>query len=257
MDTGNRGVVQTIVNVLQRTSGRDKIARIIQYGGLFIAWLIDKYNLPQHFVKKIIRVMIRRESLSNAVRAMSSSAGNARKVFRLFGYIEQLRSAVSALSLIDPNKMLLVSSAKLCAAGYLFCDNLVWVNSVNIISLNADKWKKYEYRFWLTQIALNSLRDFYEWCLIGIREIERINSARTGEVIPLEPKPIHTRLLSICSLNKDLIMDSITNIMDLTIPLTKLGYTHIPEHMIGLIGLITSILRLIPIISPIYKLPYS
>ena len=262
MDAVDRGVIHTVVNVLQRTSGRDKVARMIQYGGLFLAWLIEKYRpfptLYNLFVKPVINVFIRREfMMSDGIRYMSASAANARKVFRLFGYIEQLRSAASALSLIDANKRILIGLAKVCSAGYLFSDNIVWARSVQIISVNAETWKKHEYRFWLSQLTLNSLRDLYEWCLIVMREYERANAARTGEVIPLDTQSLNTRISVICSLNKDLILDTVTNLLDLTIPLTKLGHTHIPEHIIGLIGFITSMSRLFSIVSPAYKLPYS
>lgn len=262
MDAIDRGALQTVVNVLQRTSGRDKIARMIQYGGLFLAWLIERYRpsptLYSLFVRPVVNSFIRRGfMMSDGIRYMSASAANARKVFRLFGFIEQLRSAASVLSLIDANKKILIGLAKLCSAGFLFSDNVVWARNVKIISVNVETWKRREYKFWLAQLTLNSLRDLYEWCLIAMREYGRANAARTGDVIPLDAQPLNTRISIICSLNRDLILDTVTNLLDLTIPLTKLGHAHIPEHIIGLIGLVTSVSRLISIVSPAYKLPYS
>ena len=258
MDAVNRGIVHTTIAVLQRTSGRDKVARIIQYGGLFVAWLIEKYQLPRPLVTRLLRRYFMVDlSLGDNIRKMSSSAGSARKVFRLFGFIEQLRSAATALSLIDPLKKCLIFAAKLSSALYLFADNLVWAESVNVIRINAEKCKKFENRFWLAQLTLNCLRDIYEWCLLVKNEYERTGTERTREVIPLDAKPLYSRLVSICSQHQDLTMDSVTNLLDLFIPLGRLGHIRLPEHIIGLVGLITSILRLVTIISPAYKLPHS
>ena len=260
MDPVNREVIQTVISVLQRTSGRDKLARIIQYGGLFLAWLIEKYQMPH---RRFFRLSKKRRfcnvglTLSESIRKMSSSAGSARKVFRLFGFIEQLRSAVTALSLMDPLKRILIFAAKLNSALYLFTDNLVWADSVNVIKINSEKCKKLEYRFWIAQLTLNCLRDLYEWCWLAKYECERPGTERTHEVNLLEAKPLYSRLFGLCSQHQDLTMDSVTNLLDLFIPLSKLGHTRIPEHIIGLIGLTTSILRLVAIISPAYKLPYS
>ena len=258
MNTVNRGFTQTVIAVLQRSSGRDKIARIIQYGGLFLAWLIEKYNLPRPLISRLVTKLVNRDvELGQGIRNMSSSAGSARKVFRLFGFIEQLRSAISALSLMDPLRRLLIFTAKLSSALYLFSDNLVWAESVKVIRINADKFKTFEYRLWSIQLVLSCLRDTYEWGLLAKHECERAENERVHEVTPIEVKPLYSRLFSLCSQNQDLTMDSVTNLLDLLIPLNKLGYTHIPEHLIGLIGLITSILRLVPIASPIYKLPHT
>lgn len=251
-------LVQTVSGVLQKTSGCDKIARILQYGGLFIEWLIRKCNRRTFIHFFLFKLSRERNALwSDSCHQISVSAGSARKVFRLLGFIEQLRRAGNALSLIDPYRRGLVCSAKICSALFLFCDNMVWAQSVKLININTDRWKKFEYRFWLGQLSLSIFRDIYEWLKLARREYDRALGGNIGEVVPLEKKSLFGHSKELLTQNQDLAMDTLANLLDTLIPLTRLKFLNFPDGIVGLIGLITSVLRLIPLAYPAYKLPHS
>lgn len=45
--------VAKIIKVTEKTSGRDKICRLVQYGSKFIYWLLEQKSLSPELIKKL------------------------------------------------------------------------------------------------------------------------------------------------------------------------------------------------------------
>lgn len=57
--------VARLVGVIEKTSGRDKLCRLLQYGSKFVYWLLELESLSPELIKKL--------------RALESSISTARK----------------------------------------------------------------------------------------------------------------------------------------------------------------------------------
>ena len=42
-----------VIQVTERTSGRDKLCRVVQYGSKFVSWLLEQESLSPQLVDKL------------------------------------------------------------------------------------------------------------------------------------------------------------------------------------------------------------
>lgn len=163
--------------------------------------------------------------------------------------------AIKTLKCPNISLRVMLTLSKLSNSLYLLADHIIWAGRVGIARVNVEKWSKIANRYWLITIVINLARDIYEIVKMLKNHKQHVSwkipssCANTwGEkcefLIPLRNR-------------HDLLFDSIRNGCDLFIPLTALGYTKFNPGMIGIFGIISSIIGLITIIEPSYKLTPS
>lgn len=163
---------------------------------------------------------------------------------------------------------------------YLLLDNILWLNSIGIISLKykEKQLNKYCNNFWLYSTIINLLRDLYD--LKNVIQIEKLKSkeySSTDRYVLNESSGAYTSYLYsnsgnlstkkmvICFLrfakiicfnkrNHPLIIDTIKNLFDVFLPFSNLGYVNISHGIQGFVGLISSLLSILVLWDSKYKL---
>ena len=64
--------VASIIKLTEKTSGRDKLCRVVQYGSKFLYWILEQEALSPELIAKL--------------KALESSISIARKCKQGFGY---------------------------------------------------------------------------------------------------------------------------------------------------------------------------
>lgn len=141
--------------------------------------------------------------------------------------------------------------SKIANALYLLCDHLLWAARAGVADINTDKWGRIAYKYWLYSIVMNLVRDFYE-----INRLFEINRRKGGSRLAV--RAVNTSLLYlIAAQHKDILVDTIKNVCDVFIPMVALGYMKLSPGIVGLLGIVSSIAGIIPIIDPMYKMSPS
>ncbi|CAI9720455.1 membrane 11B-like [Octopus vulgaris] len=104
------------IQFVSKTSGRDKLCRLIQYSSKFAWWYIQKSHYQAPLVQKL--------------KLLDSSISTSRKMFRFGKSFELLNSTLKTLHVDDIVLRTLISLAKINNALYLLFDNLIWLDRV-------------------------------------------------------------------------------------------------------------------------------
>ncbi|EDV26965.1 Peroxisomal membrane protein 11B [Trichoplax sp. H2] len=224
------------VKYAAQTAGRDKLCRVVQYGSKIAAWLLE--GNPNN--AKMIEV----------INTLSTSLAMARKVFRIGKPIDEVLNAWKCSGLGDLLYKLTLTVSHVCRALYLFHDHLVWLAHVGVGSLDKKKITLLASRFWLAALITALLRDIYEMITLFFNPIKSRNtSGDTVKTIGFIPTLFGRR--------KDLLLDFIKNECDLWIPMTRLGYSNFSSGMIGVFGVISSLIGILVQINKDIKLSPS
>lgn len=150
---------------------------------------------------------------------------------------------------------IMLTLSKIANALFLLADHIIWIGRVGIFRVDIEKWSKVANKYWLMNIILNLARDVYE--IVKILEQEKFYSSRRISMAPKYKSANHYDALLCLKDHKDVVMDSIKNGCDLFIPLTALGYTKLTPGVIGICGLISSMVGIYTLVHPLYKLKPS
>jgi len=193
------------LRVLSTTAGREKTYRAIQYFARFYAWLL-----------------LKRGSALPAAQwnALKSTLASGRKLLQLFKPVEHLQAALSAPSVYQTEYLASVAR-QLSYAGYLAFDSVVWANSIRFISLDKDvagRVNRIAQRLWLAGIVFS----------IG-GGLSKLNRQSKW--------PVRTE---IAVTRYQLVQD----LLDLWLPASALGYVGLGDGIVGILGLVTSLMSL-------------
>lgn len=176
-------------------------------------------------------------------------------VYRLGRCTDTLYAALKSIHLTDPNLRHTVTLSRIGMAMYLFTDHVVWLGRAGLADVNTAKWSRLSYRLWLYYLVMNLSRDIYE--------ISRIinNFLNVSEEVPFgkvyKSQSLISKLQKFCGLlkmHKDVAFDTVKNGCDVCLPLAQLGYLSISPRTVGLLGAISSIAGMLPLLDPSYKL---
>jgi len=168
---------------------------------------------------------------------------------RLFKPLEHLQAALRAASVsAAPLEQFTTIGRQVGYFGYLSLDMVVWAQSIKVLRLAPETAKKINLtsqRFWLAGIAFSIAH--------SLAKVNRLSSEtkrlRNAIPIPSEKPEIEAaeRKLKIKALYKEsastnyqLIQDS----LDIWFPITTLEFAHANDGLMGLIGVVTSIMAL-------------
>lgn len=225
--------------LLEKTSGRDRLCRVIQYGSKFISWLLQQEGVSDEVVVR--------------VRTLESSISTARKLFRLGKSFDHLRVAFQTIHLKDPIQRFLITFAKINRFLFLLFDHLVWAGRVKLLKVDTKRWTKNSARFWLLAVVCCLLRDMYDFfCALRIEQV-RLKHDSTGAEKTLKNAVTRT----ICN-NSALVLDFVKNGADIFLPISQLDIgSGLSSGLIGILGVVSSICSLATIWNEALKLRYS
>ncbi|XP_054720442.1 peroxisomal membrane protein 11B-like [Uloborus diversus] len=232
-----------VIKLNNQTSGRDKLFRLFQYSSKIIWASLENKKKDKDIINKL--------------KTLESSLSTARKLFRFGRSADTLYSALSSLHLDDPHLRFSITFSRINMALYLFSDHIIWLGRTGLLNIDKDKWSKLSYQLWLYYLTMNLYRDIYEISSI----VNRWNSGDLNTELQCgKKKPSNSliyklnMLCKLLKLRKDLALDSIKNACDVCLPLAQLGYLKISPRAIGVLGTISSLAGILPLLDPSYKM---
>ncbi|MCJ1242047.1 Peroxisomal membrane protein PMP27 [Varicellaria rhodocarpa] len=203
------------------TVGRDKLLRTLQYFSRFYAWYLFRTNAPTRLIAPW--------------EAIKKQFGLSRKLLRVGKNVEHFKAAATAADSkgIDPVLKYCAVGRQLGYAMYLSCDTITYLDVSGIRPLaSAKRLQREAYKAWLTGLTFNVVAGFYT--LWQLRQREQKIDKKDGEGVVESKKLQRDRT----STNQQLISD----LCDMTIPGSALGYVNLDDGIVGLAGSVSSLI---------------
>ncbi|GAA5854655.1 hypothetical protein JCM8547_004925 [Rhodosporidiobolus lusitaniae] len=221
--------VTASLKVGSTTVGRDKLYRAIQYFARFLAFYCLRKGYSNETVARL--------------SALKSTLALSRKLMRIGKPLEHLQAAVKGLDISDPVLKLTAVGRQLGYAGYLFNDMLVWLHTAKVRPFTAPTAHTLNQRaakLWFTGIAFSIVSSVYR--LVDLRRREQFAARARGDAEKdserrAELKAVKTQQAAV---RFQLVQDA----LDILIPAGTLGYHHLDDGVLGLIGTVTSFMGL-------------
>jgi len=205
-----------LLKFLDGHNGRDKIVRLLQYGGRFLAWWLLINSKPDQAKK---------------FATLEETSSLARKVFRLAKSLSYIQTAIKSFNEESDSVVQLttvVQNASL--AVWLFFDHIIWAAKVSLIKADIPAHAKKANIAWLIAMICGIIKSAY---LIQ----------QTQQLVSTSPKA--ETVQSLRKVQADYLLELIRNVFDLTIPSTSLSKrisSTIPTGIVGLCGTVSSII---------------
>ena len=151
-----------------------------------------------------------------------------------------LNGATKVLGIPDPvlRNLLLVSRSSM--AVYFFYDLLGWCVKAGVFKSDSQRLSHKSSQFWFLGLFFLLLRDIYEL---------RLCQKQSGS-----KKNCYSTVLSTLVRNPNLALDLLKNVGDLVVVLNALKKISVSQGTVGMAGVITSVIGLIQVLRPEYKL---
>ncbi len=172
-------------------------------------------------------------------------------VFRLGTSFTQFRAALDTIHLDNPLLRFLITIVKLNRGMYLLVDHLIWASRMKLVTINNPYWSKLSNQCWILAIFLGLLRDLYELLNAWSSARERMGLYQSYESVSMKA------VCSVLQNNPAICVDIVKNSGDLLIPAVRLGLVSLPDGVVGLLGVISSIAGLAATYNEHLKLKYS
>ncbi|RPD81847.1 peroxisomal biogenesis factor [Lentinus tigrinus ALCF2SS1-7] len=218
------------LKVLSTTIGRDKLYRAIQYFARFFAWLL---------LSRGYKVQAARWN------ALKSHLALGRKLMRLGKFMENAQGVLKALNTHgDPGERITAIGRQIGYLGYLSLDNIVWANSIkffNLMPSTAQKINKRSAQFWFTGIVFSIAHGLLRAGRLA-NEVKKLQSQTLGEKSLETERDLKLQHLQVA--REAVRYQFIIDILDVWIPATNIGLVNFNDGILGIFGLITSLMAL-------------
>ncbi|XP_066492622.1 peroxisomal membrane protein 11A isoform X2 [Tiliqua scincoides] len=213
--------MEAFVDFTNQTQGRERLLRATQYSCMLLSYMLEHKMGKEKVVTKL----------------------------------KQLETSMSSGRKSNLNRTL-----------YFICDTILWVRSVGLCSdINKKKWRHRATKCYYYSLVLNLIEDVYElcWRMEQTVRTEKAqtdlppNSQRVQNLVSLLTGGLQPFLLLLClTLRKHppLLLDTVKNLCDLSSPLDRLGICKTNPGIIGLCGIISSIVGILTVASPRLRL---
>ncbi|KAB2573861.1 Peroxisomal membrane protein PMP27 [Lasiodiplodia hormozganensis] len=205
------------------TVGRDKFLRTLQYWARFYAWYLYRTNNAQAKVAQY--------------DAVKKNFGMARKLLRLGKFVEHFKAAAVAADSKGSDAVLKYCTIgrQLGYAGYMAMDNLTVPDVVGFRkSPNTKKIQEQAYRAWTAGLLFSVVAGVYQ--LAQLRKRSGAVDEKEAESV-VEKKKIQKE-------GNAAKIQLISDLCDLAVPLSALGYVTLDDGIVGLSGTVSSLLGL-------------
>ncbi|KAK3678496.1 Peroxisomal membrane protein PMP27 [Recurvomyces mirabilis] len=204
------------------TIGRDKTLRTIQYFSRFLAWYTYRTNHPAKTVA--------------TYEAIKKTFGSVRKAMRLGKFVEHFKAAAVAADAkpgsIDPVLKYLAVGRQLGYAFYILLDNIAFIDQSGIKKFEgAVRAQREAYRAWLAGLLCNvaaGLYTTYQLQAAQKKQRDGQDAEKAVEVKKLQKDQAAARL------------QLISDLSDVTVPLSALGLANLDDGIVGLAGTLSS-----------------
>jgi len=206
---------------MSTTLGRDKLLRVVQYFSRFYAW----YLLRTNAVPSAIAPWT----------ALKKQFGLIRKFMRLGKNVEHLKAAAVASDAksMDPILKYMTVGRQLGYAGYLSFDAATVLDAAGVRKWEgAKRAQKEAYRFWTMGLACSVIMQTYT--LWKLKEREARVDKKDGEGVVESKRITMERAASKTQLISDLC--------DLTVPLSALAWVNFDDGVVGIAGTVSSLI---------------
>ncbi|RMZ82333.1 hypothetical protein DV738_g1762, partial [Chaetothyriales sp. CBS 135597] len=218
-------VVSHYLRYVATTVGRDKVLRTIQYFSRFYAWYLYRTNEPSSVIDPWSKV--------------KSQLGVTRKILRVGKWVEHVRAAAEIYDASQKTNngdkiaqyLQLVRQAGY--AGYLFFDALTVPDAIGFRKSEATKQLQARaFRFWFAGLLASALAGVYATYRLQTKAKALNEKDAEGKVegvkIARQAQAVRIQLLS--------------DLCDLTVPASALGYADIDDGLVGLLGVLSSLI---------------
>ncbi|PVH98241.1 peroxisomal biogenesis factor 11 [Periconia macrospinosa] len=204
------------------TVGRDKVLRTLQYFSRFLAWYLYRTNHPTSSISPF--------------ETTKKQFGLTRKLMRVGKFVEHFKAAAVAsdAKTLDPILRYTAVGRQLGYAGYMVCDNACVLDATGIRKFAASQRLLREgYRFWFAGISCSIASGLY--ALYQLRERSKaVEGGKSGEGV-VERKKIEKEANA-------LRVQLVSDLCDITIPASALGWANLDDGFVGLAGTVSSLL---------------
>ncbi|KAI1910395.1 Peroxisomal membrane protein PMP27 [Ophidiomyces ophidiicola] len=212
------------------TVGRDKVLRTLQYFSRFLAWYLFRTNYSQASIAPF--------------EAIKKQFGLTRKLLRVGKNVEHFKAAAVALdskptvagastTAADPVLKYLAVGRQLGYGVYLSLDTFTYLHASGIRKFDSIKrLQSQAYKAWFAGLMCSAIASLYS--LWKLKEMERNVNKKDGEGA-LESKKITRERAAITT-------QLVSDICDLTIPSSALGYVNFDDGIVGIAGTMSSLL---------------
>ncbi|XP_074090202.1 peroxisomal membrane protein 11A isoform X1 [Macrotis lagotis] len=186
--------------------------------------------------------------------------------FRLGNVVHAIQATQQSIHVSDLVPRICLTIANLNRVIYFVCDTVLWVRSVGLVShINKEKWRKWAARYYYYSLLLHIIRDVYEVSLqMEQAAQEKAKKEKLMSQNDLGPCIADEEtewlqsffLLLFRSLRKHppLFLDTVKNVCDILNPLDQLDIYKSNSGIIGLGGLLSSIVGIITVAYPQMRL---
>lgn len=215
--------------MLALNAGKDKVAKILQYGGKLIAAYALQAN-PKS------------ELAANAKR-IESSAGAARKIFRFgneLAEFQKIRSTVAAANPLDPLNVL----AFVRATGmfwYWIFDHIVWAGNINVAKVDIAKHSWNSSVAWFIGLCATIIIDLNA-LLTALRKEKHLKVIYWRGDQAEDKVALQQQLKDVQAKKNELYLNCFKNMADLAIAANLLKLKTFSQQRIGLFGFISALI---------------
>ncbi|KAK4506435.1 hypothetical protein PRZ48_000167 [Zasmidium cellare] len=206
------------------TVGRDKVLRTLQYFSRFLAWYLYRTNHPATTIAHF--------------DAIKKNFGSVRKALRLGKFVEHFKAAAVAADSksLDPVLKALAVGRQLGYATYLSLDALCYLDQTGIYKFSAGaRLQKEAYRAWFAGLACNVVAGIYT--LYGLTQLAKKQAAEADAEKKVEEKKLEKERAATQ-------LQLVSDLADLTVPLSALGLVNFDDGIVGLAGTVSSLIGL-------------
>lgn len=232
-----------------QTAGKDKIARLIQYGSKLLSYLIE--------------IRIGQIEVADQLQHLEFHFGTFRKLLRLGKSVEVLHGILKSLHIRDITLRSLITLSRIAQSIFLLADHIIWVGRAGLIRVNANRWRNLANKCWIYSITINLLRDLYEIKLASkqyhpssttVAQMSSSSSLVVQSSVVQKCVSCLPLFTAFCVDHKDISVDTVKNICDIFIPLTSQGHVNLNPGIVGLLGVVSTIAGIYALIDPSAKI---
>ncbi|KAI5475217.1 peroxisomal biogenesis factor 11 [Pseudohyphozyma bogoriensis] len=220
--------ITSSLKVGSTTVGRDKLYRAIQYAARALAFYGLKNGLTTDLVARL--------------SALKSALALSRKLMRIGKPLEHAQAAVKALDVSDPFLRITAFGRQIGYAGYLVNDMIVWAHTAKVNPLSpttAAKVNRRAAQFWFSGILFSLLSSVYKLNQLGARE-KSLRKSVASEKESERKAGLKTVQTQQAATRYQLVQDG----LDVLLPSGTLGYHHLDDGVLGVVGFVTSLMGL-------------
>ncbi|KAI8639914.1 peroxisomal biogenesis factor 11 [Parasitella parasitica] len=220
---------------LNTTVGREKLCRFVQYFARFYAFYLFRNGAPKDTIQRWVN--------------LKTHLGNGRKFFRLLKPVEFAQTGIKSLSIQDEVLRFTAVAKQAGMFFYYLSEVFVLSNSINFYKpANIKKITELGQKCWFFAIAASLISGLYKFKQLSVRE-HMLEKSRKA-IVNTEEKS-ESQIADLKTQEKALARDKyttrytfISDAVDIIIPSAGLGWLKADEGIVGLAGIITSLLAM-------------